>query len=170
MRRVPRFPMLFVAFTAAVVVSAWALDIRLNLTASLPLGLYIATDRPTDYVAFCVGGQAEKIALARQYISPGRCPAGGTPLLKKIVARAGDVVRLDERGIAVNGHLIPRTYPRLRDSLNRPLAEYPDGEYVVPQGAFWAVSSYDDRSYDSRYYGPVSSSAIRLHLRPLWIR
>jgi conjugative transfer signal peptidase TraF len=161
---------MFILFLMACVLTlAWVLDIRLNLTASLPLGLYIATDRPTDYIAFCLGGEPEKVALARQYITPGRCPDGGTPLLKKIVARPGDVVRLDDRGIAVNEHLLPRTYPKLKDQLGRPLQTYPFGTYIVPHGAFWVASLYDDRSFDARYWGPLPSSSIRLHLRPLCV-
>ena len=88
---------------ASVLTGGWALGVRLNLTASLPLGLYIATDQPTDYVAFCLGGQPEKIALARQYITSGHCPGGGTPLLKPIVARPSDSVIYSHAGIAVNG-------------------------------------------------------------------
>ena len=170
MRRIPKFPAIFACLVVLVLALAWAFDIRLNLTASLPLGLYIATDQPTDYVAFCLSGEPERIALARQYIMPGYCLGGGTPLLKQIVARPGDMVRLDEHGIAVNGRLLPRTYPKLRDTLGRPLQVYPSGTYNVPHGAFWVASSYNSLSLDSRYYGPIPSSAIRFHLRPLWIK
>ena len=170
LRRIPKFPAIFLCLAVFVLSLAWSLDIRLNLTASFPLGLYIATDQPTDYVAFCLSGEAERIALARQYITPGHCPGGGTPLLKQVVARPGDIVRLDERGIAVNGRLLPRTYPRLRDTLGRPLQVYPSGTYNVPHGLFWVVSSYNSLSLDSRYYGPIPSAAIRFHLRPLCIK
>ena len=166
---VPKFPVIAALLVASVLTGGWALGIRLNLTASLPLGLYIATDQPTDYVAFCLGGQPEKIALARQYITSGHCPGGGTPLLKLIVARPSDSVTYSHAGIAVNGKLLPNTAPQLRDALGRPLATYPFGTYAVPHGTFWVASSYDGRSFDARYWGPLPSSAIRLHLRPLWV-
>ena len=167
--RVPKFPVVAVLGGASVLTLGLALHIRLNLTASLPLGLYIGTDQPTDYVAFCLGGELEKIALARQYITPGHCPGGGTPLLKPIAARPGDEVTYSPAGIAVNGLLLPNTAPRLSDSTGKPLATYPFGTSIVPHGTFWLASSYDARSYDARYYGPIPASSIRMHLRPLWV-
>jgi len=145
------------------------LNIRLNLTASLPLGLYIVTDGPTDYVAFCLSEEWETIAISRQYITSGYCPAGGTPLLKQIVARPGDSVELDGRGITVNGRLLPQTSPKLKDLSGRSLQGYRPGKYNVPHGMLWVASSYSELSFDSRYYGPISSSAIQFHLRPLWV-
>ena len=134
MRQVPKFPAILVALAVLVVAIARALDIRVNLTASVPLGLYIATSEPTDYVAFCLSAELETKALARQYITPGHCPGGGTPLLKPIVARPGDIVRLDARGITVNGRLLPHTYPKLKDTFERPLEVYPPGTYTVTHG------------------------------------
>jgi conjugative transfer signal peptidase TraF len=167
--RVPKFPIIAAATVLSILALAWALDIRSNLTASLPLGLYIATDQPTDYVVFCLGGEPEKIALARQYITPGHCPGGGTPLLKQIAARPGDRVIYSAAGIAVNGKLLLNTAPRLRDGAGRPLTGASFGNYTVPHGAFWVVSSYDQRSFDSRYYSAVPASAVRLHVKPLLV-
>jgi type IV secretory pathway protease TraF len=33
----------------------------------------------------------------------------------------------------------------------------------------WAVSTWNDGSYDSRYFGPIHESMIRQRLRPLWV-
>jgi conjugative transfer signal peptidase TraF len=162
-------PLMFVAAIGAAAAAAWALDIRLNTTASLPLGLYIATKEPTDYVAFCVGGDNERLALRRQYITAGSCPAGGTPLLKRIVARAGDRVRLSAKGIEVNGGLLPNTASRLRDSSGRALESAAFGDYTVEHGFLWVASTYSPLSLDSRYYAAVPASSIRLHVRPLWV-
>lgn len=168
---IPKFPVIILALISVVPAVAWALGIRLNLTASLPLGLYIATSQPSDYVAFCIGDPWERIALERLYITPGHCPAGGIPLFKRIVARPGDLVTLDAWGIAVNGRVLPRTAPMLADSSGRPMRHYPFGSYSVAPGTFWVASSYDERSFDSRYYGPIAAGSIRLYnLHPLLIQ
>src|SRR5580765_3884025 len=134
MIRIPRVPLIALLSVTTLLAIAWALGIRLNLTASLPLGLYMPTKQPTDYIAFCLGGELEKEALSRQYITPGHCPGGGTPLLKPIAARPGDRVTYSSSGIAVNGKLLPNTAPRLLDHHGRPLKTYPFGTYTVPDG------------------------------------
>lgn len=169
MMRIPRIPLIALLSVACLLTVAYVLGIRLNLTASLPLGLYMPTKQPTDYIAFCLGGEPEKLALARQYITPGHCPGGGTPLLKPIAARPGDTVTYTVKGISVNGKLLPNTEPRLVDHLGRPLKTFPFGTYPVPEGRLWVASSYDARSLDSRYYGSIAVSSIQFHLRPLWV-
>jgi conjugative transfer signal peptidase TraF len=95
------------------------------------------------------------------------CPDGGAPLLKPVIARAGDVVEVSKAGIAVNGNVLPHTAPRTVDSKSRTLRPWPVGRYVVVAGTMWVASSYNDYSYDSRYFGPVPAAAILYHLRPL---
>jgi conjugative transfer signal peptidase TraF len=115
---------------------------------------------------FCPPQPWEYIAVKRQYQESGVCPDYGSPLLKPIAAREGDRVELSAAGIAVNGHAIANTAPRLRDSMNRPLDHYPFGTYVVQPGDVWVASSWNYKSFDSRYFGPVRLSAIRHYLRP----
>ncbi len=74
-----------------------------------------------------------------------------------------------ESGISVNGVQIANTAPRLVDHAGRPLPHYPFGRYTVAAGTFWVASDFDVRSYDSRYYGPVTEDAISMHVRPLWV-
>jgi conjugative transfer signal peptidase TraF len=96
------------------------------------------------------------------------CPDGGEPLLKPIVARAGDLVEVTVRGIHVNGRLIPNTQARHQDSAGRPLSPWSVGSYRVMPGTVWVASSYHPRSFDSRFFGPVHLSNINNRLRPLW--
>ena len=168
--RTPKLPVIILALVAAMPAVAWAFRLRVNITASLPLGLYIATAKPSDYVEFCPAEEWEKLALDRHYVTPGYCPGGGIPLLKLIVARSGDIVTLDTLGLSVNGRLLPNTEPRLEDSAGRPMRHYPFGGYSVAAGEVWVASCYDARSMDSRYYGPIAIASIRLHLRPLFIQ
>ena len=145
-----------------------ASGLRINVTASEPMGLYVVSDGPdANLVEFCPAEPFARLAIVRGWRGAGNCPDGAAPLLKPVVAHAGDVVELLARGIAVNGHLLPNTAPLSRDSQGRPLQPWPFGQYVVGANAAWVASSYNSHSFDSRYFGPVPVSSIRDHLRPL---
>lgn len=150
-------------------VGGWIFGIRFNLTPSLPRGFYIISNLPSaNLVEFCPEGAASSISLGRHYRSAGPCPDGGAPLLKPAVAFPGDQVVVGADGIRVNGQLLPNSAGRFKDHLQRPLDPWPYGTYDVQPGTVWVVSSFNIYSFDSRYYGPISISSIRHHLRPLW--
>ena len=148
---------------------AHRMGVRLNTTASLPLGLYIRTLADSDYVTFCLDDDMGRMALKRRYVSSGSCSYGGAPLLKKVVARPGDTVHLDDRGISVNGKLLENTEPRMTDSLGRQMKIYPFGTYVVQPGTFWVASTYDNRSFDSRYIGELQDGRLLMRVKPLLV-
>ena len=54
------------------------------------------------------------------------------------------------------------------DASGRLLAGTPRGRYPVATDELWLVSSYSDRSWDSRYYGPVAAGTVIGVLAPLW--
>jgi conjugative transfer signal peptidase TraF len=87
--------------------------------------------------------------------------------MKPIVAVAGDTIDLSAQGIEVNGASIANSSPLRFDTKDRPLPHWPFGTYRVPAGTVWVISSFNNRSFDSRYFGPISTRAIRHHLRPL---
>lgn len=163
-------PLLVVALTifAAFAACAWG-GVRLNWTMSLPVGLYrISTAADADLVDFCPAEPFAHISVARQYRHPGNCPDGGNPLLKPVVAKSGDVVVYSATGLRVNGILFRNTAPRARDSNGRPLPHYPFGTYRVEAGTVWVASTYHPLSFDSRYFGPISTAIIRDRLKPLF--
>ena len=140
----------------------------LNTTASLSRGLYTLTSTPTDPIAlFCPSGPEQAVAIKRKYRDQsGECPDGYISLLKPIAARAGDTVVFSARGVRVNGVLLPNSAPQSVDRYERPLSHWPFGTYVVAAGTFWAISTHNPRSYDSRYFGPVSVAAIKRYAHP----
>ena len=151
---------------ALFVLCAWT-GVRFNTTESLPRGLYITTARETKLVEFCPPEPFASFALSRGYRNPGSCPDGGMPLLKPVVAIAGDLVEFSERGIAVNGHFFDNTAPLTTDSCGRPLTPWLFGNYRVAPGTVWVASSYSPKSFDSRYFGPIPVAAIQDHVRPM---
>jgi conjugative transfer signal peptidase TraF len=142
--------------------------VRVNLTGSLPIGLYrVSTAADANLVEFCPPEPFSHLSVLRQYRSPGNCPDGDNPLLKPVVARPGDVVVLSQSGLQVNGVLLRNTAPRPQDSKARPLPNYPFGIYRVNPGTIWVASCYHPLSFDSRYFGPISTTIVRHRLKPL---
>lgn len=142
--------------------------LRINGSPSLPVGFYMTSSEPgAKLVEFCPAEPFASLALSRGYRDQGVCRDGGAPLLKPVVARAGDLVEVSTAGIAVNGHFLPNTAPLGTDTNRRPLASWPQGHYIVERGFVWVASSYSPRSFDSRYFGPVPISSIRDRVRPL---
>jgi conjugative transfer signal peptidase TraF len=142
-------------------------SIRINESPSLPIGLYMISDKSGQLVEFCPGEPFASLAMARAYRSPGNCPDGGAPLMKPEVARAGDIVEVNSWGVAVNGKLLPNSAPLQFDTHGRSLEHWRFGRFKVRQGEVWVVSSYNPRSFDSRYLGPITSCRIRHHLFPV---
>lgn len=142
--------------------------LRINTTRSLPMGFYItSTDAAANLVEFCPAEPFASLAIERGYRDQGACRDGAAPLLKPVIAHPGDVVELSEQGLAVNGSLLGNTAPLKTDTKGRPLTAWAFGSYVVAPGTVWVASSHNPRSFDSRYLGPVPTSAIRDYVRPL---
>ena len=141
------------------VFQVWSITgLRINTSPSLPVGLYITTANIlANLVEFCPAEPFASLSITRGYRDRGACSDGAAPLLKPVVASAGDVVELSARGISVNGVLRPNTAPLSRDSKGRPLTAWTFGRYVVAPGTVWVASSYHPRSFDSRYFGPLST-------------
>jgi conjugative transfer signal peptidase TraF len=158
------------ALTAAVTITVAfglpaAFSIRINLSPSLPIGLYrVTADRNAALVEFCPPEPYATLARERRYRTSGACPDGAMPLMKPVVAATGDLVELSSRGIAVNGALLPNTAPRTRDGAGRQLSAWPYGKYEVGPEIIWVASTYDPRSFDSRYFGPIKWQHIRCRL------
>ena len=141
--------------------------IRVNASSSLPIGLYRTTsDKSARLIEFCPMEPFASMSASRRYRGKGNCPDGAEPLMKPIVAVAGDTVEASWRGVAVNGKLLPNSATHPFDTKNRPLQCWPLGTYRVAPSTVWVISSFNARSFDSRYFGPVPIASIRCHLRP----
>ncbi len=126
----------FLLWPALFVYAAGTVAVLLNLSPSVPIGLYIVSSDPkANLVEFCPPEPFGTLSVQRGYrVRSNACPDGGQPLLKPIIARPGDRVEMTAIGIHVNGFLIPNTAPRQEDSRRRPLSRWPDGIYPVAVG------------------------------------
>lgn len=151
--------------------AVWRVGIRLNLTGSLPVGLYLETAGVTtrgSLVLACLPLPVASFARVRGYIPRGRCPGGAAPVGKLVVAVTGDTVVVRATGVEVNQRTIPNSQPLARDSRGRQLPSARVGQQVVRTGELWLVSPYSPLSFDSRYFGPVSARSVLTLARPLW--
>lgn len=135
---------------------------RINLTPSEPLGLWriVPLDRPAavnDLVFICPPDTAEmREARTRGYLRSGSCPGGVAPLIKTVIAVAGQHVEIDA-SVSVEGRVVCSSSLASRDGSDRPLVPFPSG--IVPPGYVFLHSAFPG-SYDSRYFGPVPISGI----------
>lgn len=150
-------------------VLALHLPFRINLSQSMPIGLYRVrtaslalkqVDRG-DTVMVCLAPRLAALGVSRGYLPRrGGCLDGRAPIGKPIVAVSGDRVTVDTGGIRVNGERIPNSKPLGADAKGRALSGVPTGQYVVRNGQVWIVSSFSGRSWDSRYWGPVGVGSV----------
>lgn len=177
MRRILTVLIVTAALLAVTVLVLQLYGVRINHSASMPVGLYIQDPNGPD-VGLCPPDH--NLSAERHYRLSGpvgvdtpkmpfACPDGAEHLLKPVAARAGDTVVLDSTGVTVNGTHIPRSAALDHDSDGRPMSAWPPGTYAVGPEQIWVISSYNGRSYDSRYFGPVAVASVRGNYRPLFV-
>ena len=156
----------------AVAATGYGLALRLNLTDSIPPGLYRVVDQPFgrgSTVLACLPKPVADFARSRGYVPRGSCEDGSAPVGKRVAAVAGDTIEVLDRGVLVNGQLLPNSAPLARDSQGRALPRLPTAIHVVRSGEVWLVSSHSTRSYDSRYFGGIPESRITARVEPVLI-
>jgi conjugative transfer signal peptidase TraF len=162
----------WLASPVLLVVLGWLAGLRLNLTASLPVGLYVTSPSPPvrgALVLVCLPAEVASFAHARGYVPRGEeCPNGVAPIGKPVAAIAGDTVAVTPAGVLVNGVAVPNSRALATDGKGRPLARVRVTRCVVEAGTIWIVSSYSRFSFDSRYFGPIEVRQVRATLQPLW--
>jgi conjugative transfer signal peptidase TraF len=154
----------------ALILLAGVFGLRLNTTASVPMGLYRLTDKDHgSYVTFCPVGTDALLMNERGYRPRGiGCRDGFEPLVKPVAAKAGDVVNVGFYGISVNGNLLRNTAAKKQDTQHRLLPILARGNHPVMPGTIWVLSTYNANSYDSRYFGAVSVERIISYAKPIW--
>jgi conjugative transfer signal peptidase TraF len=166
-----RWPLGVIAILVLVIGLSDAVDLRINTTASMPLGLYREVtprlERGT-LVVFCLGGEAAAFGRQRGYLPAGQCQSRTQELVKRVAALPGDTVALSRSGVRVNGQEIARTSVRGADANGRSLPHAPFVERRLQAGELWVLGTARERSWDSRYFGPIRTEQVRASAVPLW--
>jgi conjugative transfer signal peptidase TraF len=149
-----------------------ALHLRFNVTSSMAVGIYRLVPLPKNgarrgmLVAACAPPDAAQLGRRRGYLASGPCASDTEPLLKVVVAAAGDEIALSGAGVAVNGCLLPNSLPLSHDAAGRRLSSWPYKQFPLTQGLVWLYAD-NVRSWDSRYWGPVPVADILAKVVPV---
>lgn len=150
-----------------------AIGFRINLTESIPIGLYRITSAApikNAYVIYCPDDrEAFRLARNRGYIDHGLNCGGYGYLMKKVVAVSGDTLSVTNEGVFVNHMLIPYSKPKLQDGMNRVLPQLRVTNYPLQKDEVMTMTSQSEWSFDGRYYGLVHTRQIKGMLTPIWV-
>ena len=156
-------------------------------TGSMEDTLLVGDHLLVDKLAFAPYGGATKYLLPYEDVKRGDIIVFRYPIdikqtfVKRVMGVAGDRIRLENKKVFLNGHLLNEPYvahkldyiDSYRDNFpadpNTPL--YPpaqvmlehnvkNGEVVVPPGFYFAMGDNRDQSLDSRYWGFVPRENI----------
>jgi conjugative transfer signal peptidase TraF len=142
---------------ALILVLCWCAGLRINLTPSLPQGVYaLCPGAPSkgDFVSFCLEGEFTELARERGYLGAGSCPSGLRPLLKILSGLPGDSIQADALVV------------RSADSQGRPMPSVLQSG-VIPTGMALVLAEHPG-SFDSRYFGLVPLENLQ-RVKAVWI-
>ena len=137
----------------------------LNITDSLPLGLYLRIPgrefQCGDYIVY------EPSEEVQRMVADYGWGDGNHVFLKQIGAVAGEHYAVHEatHEFTVEGMCRGRVFDT--DTQGQPLPRL-RGEFIVPEGHILPVAT-NPRSFDGRYTGTIPVDSIRTKVIPLWI-
>lgn len=150
-----------------------SMGFRINLTESIPVGLYRITGTEplkNAYVIFCPDDrQTFRLAKNRGYIDYGLNCNGYGYLMKKVVAVSGDILSVTIEGFFVNQRLISYSKPKPMDGTNRALPQWRAMNYPLQENEVMTMTSQSEWSFDGRYYGLVHTRQIKGVINPIWV-
>lgn len=104
---------------------------------------------------------ARQLAASRHYL-----PAN-VPLVKRVVAVAGDTICGVDRTVTVNGRRV--ALRRAADAAGRPLPAWQGCIRLAPGMVFLLMTENPD-SFDGRYFGSTAARDVIGRATPLWLR
>ncbi|WP_027793675.1 S26 family signal peptidase [Paraburkholderia acidipaludis] len=136
----------------SVAVGWYRIDPR---TDSLPRPLFV-----DSIVLVPLPAKAATLAAQRGYL-----PAG-VPLLKPVAAIAPQQVCISGGIVRIDG--VPSAAVLRADRMGRPLSSWRQCRRLEP-GELFLLSTTNPASFDSRYFGPVSTSTVIGVAHPVWL-
>jgi conjugative transfer signal peptidase TraF len=133
-----------------------------NASASAPIGFYRVLPAPRlargELILARPPQTVRSLAAERGYL-----PAD-VPLVKRVAALSGDTVCAAEGSVAING--TPAAVALAADGRGRPLPAWSGCRVLRADETFLLMAEVRD-SFDSRYFGPVSTDSVIGKLVPL---
>ena len=150
-----------IIFSSALQLSLRYSELWINLTSSIPQGIYkikALEEKRGEAVLFCLDKKRADFAKQRGYVGYGNCPSNSSPLGKYLKGLPGDLAYIGKEGIKINGSLLSGTAPQLKDGNGTPLTAARLNR-VLDQDEF-ILASERTQSYDSRYFGTVKRTDL----------
>jgi len=138
----------------------YAAGFRINVTASFAKGVYKITERDAakyaigDLIIFCLPENIE----TRNYVPYGFACRGRASLMKRVAAVSGDRIEVRRGIVHVNGRLLKNGNVFKKDGKKRDMKSC--GDLTLSENEVFAMSLYDPKSFDSRYFGPITAKSI----------
>ena len=85
------------------------------------------------------------MALARNYISTGDCITGYRPLLKRVLAIAGDTVSINKRGVFINAQHVANSAQMENDAVGNALPAYRLDQHTLSDQEFLVDVRYQSQ-------------------------
>lgn len=150
----------------AAIAQLYNLGYRYNSTPSYPIGLYkvdktdVKISRGKLILICPPDTKFFHKANANGYVAKGFCPSGFEPLIKKIAGIPGDDIFIN-KSVYINGIKQPKSRVYDRDPRGYKLKHPPKKAYHLKKNQLFLLSDYNKRSFDSRYFGPVTVDLIQ---------
>lgn len=180
MRRLHAIAMGVVGLLTALFICE-TLGVRINLAASMPVGIYRLAPcgkgvgdalRRGDLAAIDTEVAARANAKVRFFRERGYLTFTGSPrdlLLKEVTGVGADVIEDLDGSLLVDGRALTDAASfRSRTARGEVLPEI-SFPYRLARGELW-LSSEHVRGIDSRYFGGVASDAVKCRVEVLWTR
>ncbi len=149
---------------ASIIYYAHNLGLAINLTESLPRGLYVEDTNQINYneiIKFCLPEEISEKVNAQLYIPDGFCENGSSGLLKLVLGMEGDSISIENDIIHVKRQdknfsiaLHKKEYSKKGNKL---LSFLEEG--IIPKGKLFVYTPHKD-SFDSRYYGLIDKETV----------
>ena len=165
--------LLLVDLLVVVLIAAWIFGFRINITPSLPEGIYQLSSEDVDrgdLVVFCLPPDNPFSSLAgeRGYLGPGCCNSGLRPLLKHLVGLPGDDLLIENDSLILNGFNLTGSERPKRDRQGRTLPHPLLKAGIIPDGQALVLSLEHVGSFDSRHFGLIPLASFK-KVRPVWV-
>jgi len=150
----------------------YKLGYRYNSSASFPIGIYkLDTSKKEIYkgkmVLFCPPNtKIFKQANKYEYVANGICSNGYRPMIKKIAAIHGDIVKISDF-VYINNIKQKNSNVYNYDPGGRMLYHQKEKILKLQKNDIFVLSDYNKRSFDSRYFGIISSELVQGELKPV---
>lgn len=147
----------------AMATLSWPTYVFYNPSSSAPRGWYLRRSlrelRPGTLVLAHLPPAVAGFAERRGYLPRS------VPILKRVGAVVPQHVCVRDAAVRIDGRAVAQA--RSRDGAGRPLSAWPGCRRLRPDEVF-LLAAGNAVSFDGRYFGPVSRSAVFGEAVPLW--